>query len=72
MKIEELETKLAEDEKKAAANRELAQRWLGGHNTGVVAVQRSLFCQRNSHASCNWAECKCVCHDEIIDSWGHC
>lgn len=72
MKLDEVDKEwTAEKEKAVTTNRDMAQRWLGNHmqDTSLPVVQRSLFCQRNSHARCIWAECKCVCHDSGTPEW---
>lgn len=73
MKLNELDEVWQAEQDKAAAVKAQAERWLGSHNSGRVepAVTRSLYCQRNVHARCNWAECKCVCHDSA-DWCGSC
>lgn len=76
MKLDEMDERFAEEQRRAELNRKLSERWLGEHNRAErdiprAVVQRSLFCQNYSHAACRWAECKCVCH-ETADLCGTC
>lgn len=74
MNLNEMDEVLAEREAKAAANRALANRWLGGHNTGNNSNEDawrgwSYPCRNNCHSHCQsgGAACNCPCHD---GEWG--
>lgn len=75
MKLEEMEEIHAEREAKAAANKALAQRWLGNHNVGDGTKHPdftgwSYPCRNNCHSHCQsvgLGTCKCPCHD---NEWG--
>jgi hypothetical protein len=71
MKLEELEQVAIEKEAKAAANRAIADRWLGNHNLGAdISKGWSYPCRNNCHGHCQaLTTCTCPCHD---DGMGHC
>jgi hypothetical protein len=70
MTLQEMDDNLAASEARAAAAQEEAQKWLRGRNGSneIMSINtHSLPCRSNSHGSCQWAECKCYCHE---NNWG--
>jgi hypothetical protein len=73
MNLDEMEEVLVAREAKEAANKAMAQRWLGNHNLGGdISKGWSYPCKNNCHSHCQSgpATCKCPCHDD--SGWGSC